>query len=347
MKADRPLPELIVGCWQLSAGHSARRIDRERLFEAWAALIDAGFDTFDCADIYTGVERILGEFRSWLRTHRGVDGASRLRVHTKLVPDLAGLPGLSRAQVVATVDRSLNRLGVERLDLVQIHWWDYAVPGCVDMALWVDELRRGGKIRRIGATNFDVSHLREIIGAGVPLHSHQVQYSLLDRRPENGMSELCVAHGVSLLCYGTLAGGMLTDRWHGVSDPGGDVENRSLAKYRLIVDEIGGWDALQGLLDRVASVARRHDTDAAAVATRWVLARDGVRAAIVGVRDGSHLESWRRGARLRLDEQDLVELDASLVGLPCPQGDTFGLERVPGGRHTSLLRTGLGREGSL
>ena len=85
------------------------------------------------------------------------------------------------------IDRSLRRLGVERLDLVQFAWWDYEVPRYVETAVWLDEQRRAGKIRLLGATNFDVSHLAEIVEAGVPLVAHQVQYSLLDRRPERGM----------------------------------------------------------------------------------------------------------------------------------------------------------------
>ena len=114
--------------------------------------VDAGITTFDCADIYTGVEALIGE---WLK-RRGARGAAvPVQVHTKYVPDLDRLPTHSRADVVRGVDRSLARLGVERLDLVQLHWWDYDVPGYVDAAAWLDELRRAGKIRHVGLTNFD------------------------------------------------------------------------------------------------------------------------------------------------------------------------------------------------
>ena len=124
--------------------------------------------------------------------------ANRLRVHTKLVPDLSILRTIERRDVEAIIDRSLRRLKMERLDLVQFHWWDYAEPRWLDALRWLDDLRAKGKVRLIGGTNFDTSHVRAIIEAGIPLASMQVQYSVLDRRPENGLSALCRAHGVGL-----------------------------------------------------------------------------------------------------------------------------------------------------
>ncbi|NIN67522.1 MAG: aldo/keto reductase, partial [Anaerolineae bacterium] len=82
----------------------------------------------------------------------------------------------------ASIDGSLLRLGVDRLDLVQFHWWDYDVPGYLDAAGWLADLLTAGKIRALGVTNFDTYHLRELVGAGIPIVSNQTQYSLLDRR---------------------------------------------------------------------------------------------------------------------------------------------------------------------
>ena len=105
------------------------------------------------------------------------------------------------------VDRSLTRLQVERLDLVQLHWWDFDVPGYIEAAVWLDELRRAGKIRNVGLTNFDRLRLTEILAAGVPIATHQVQCSVLDRRPAGGMAALCAERGIRLLCYGAVAEG--------------------------------------------------------------------------------------------------------------------------------------------
>jgi len=165
--------------------------------------VDMGITTFDCADIYTGVEALIGR---WLK-RRGARGAAvPVQVHTKYVPDLDRLPAHSRADVVRGVDRSRARLGVDSLDLVQLHWWDYDVPGYVEAAAWLDELRRAGRIRHVGLTNFDQKRLKEIVAAGIPVVSHQVQYSVLDRRPANGIAAQCARDGIGVLCYGALAG---------------------------------------------------------------------------------------------------------------------------------------------
>jgi len=125
----------------------------------------------------------------------------------------------SAFDIETIVDRSLKRLRLERLDLVQFHWWDYAEPRWLDALVWLDDLRRFGKVELIGGTNFDTRHVGQALSAGVPLSAMQVQYSVLDRRPDNGFAELCRAHGVALLCYGTVAGGFLSDRWLGAAEP--------------------------------------------------------------------------------------------------------------------------------
>src|SRR5258708_5213132 len=139
-----------------------------------ATFVDAGITTFDCADIYTGVERLIGSFRRAYPAH-----AKQVQIHTKFVPDLSDLRSIDRVQVEAIIDRSLTRLGQERLDLVQFHWWDLAMPRYVETALELDRLRRAGKIARIGVTNFDTPRLQELVDAGIPITSHQVQYSLV------------------------------------------------------------------------------------------------------------------------------------------------------------------------
>ena len=224
------ISRLIKGGWQLAGGHGA--VDVDAAVADMTAFADAGITTFDCADIYTGVEALIGSFLHRLRAERGAAAAARVQVHTKCVPDRSRLPRLTRDDIRTLVDRSLQRLGVDTLDLVQLHWWDYGVPGVVLAAQWLDECRRQGKIRHIGLTNFDSAHVSVIVASGVPLVSHQVQYSVLDRRPSHGMAALCGAHGVGLLTYGALAGGFLSERWLGQPEPGDPLENRSLVKYQ-------------------------------------------------------------------------------------------------------------------
>ena len=329
---------LLKGGWQLAGGHgpvdvSAAMADMDRF-------VDAGVTTFDCADIYTGVEVMIGE---WLKRRRKRDEAVPVQVHTKYVPDLDRLPTLSRTDVERGVDRSLARLGVDRLDLVQLHWWDYDIPGYVDAAAWLDDLRRTGKIRHIGLTNFDHLRVAEIVAAGIPVVSHQVQYSVLDRRPAGALAAQCSHEGIGLLCYGALAGGFLSKDYLGRPDPAPPLENRSLVKYRLIIDEFGGWSRFQEMLAALDEVAARHGVGIGAVAIRWVLDQPGVSGVIVGARHARHLDQIRQACVLALDDDDRARVMRVQSASNGPSGDVYALERVKGGRHAAIMRYTLGR----
>ena len=337
------ISRILKGGWQLAGGHGV--VDRAAALADMAAFVEAGITTFDCADIYTGVEALIGEFLRDLRSRYGGAAADRVQVHTKCVPDLDQLPSLTRHDVAAMVDRSLERLGVERLDLVQLHWWDYGVPRYVEAALWLDDLRRAGKVRHIGLTNFDTARVREIAGAGVRLVSHQVQYSVLDRRAEGHMAALCSAEGIGLLAYGALAGGFISERWLGQPEPREPLDNRSLVKYRLIVDEFGGWARFQALLAVLDGIARKHGSSIGAVAVRSVLDRPGVAGVIVGARHRRHLPDTLAAARLQLDADDEAGIRAVQAGAQGPVGDVYALERTPGGPHAVIMRYNLHRAG--
>src|SRR3954454_17488885 len=167
------ISRIIKGGWQLAGDHGP--INPDTVDRDMARFVEAGITTFDCADIYTGVEQLIGDFR---RAHPSL--APRVQVHTKFVPDLSELESVDRSYVERVIDRSLQRLAVERLDMVQFHWWDLSVARYVETALELDRLRQAGKIGRLAATNFDTAHLQEMVSAGVPIVVHQLQYSLVD-----------------------------------------------------------------------------------------------------------------------------------------------------------------------
>jgi len=329
---------ILKGGWQLAGGHGS--VDEAAALDDMARFVDAGITTFDCADIYTGVEALIGRFL------RARTGGAPIQVHTKYVPDLDTLPALTRRDVETAIDRSLTRLGVERLDLVQFHWWDYSVPRYVEAARWLDDCRRAGKIANLGVTNFDVPRSRELLAAGIPVVTHQVQYSVMDRRPalaradESGasMTALCQQAGINLLCYGGLAGGFLSDRYLGALEPPAPLENRSLVKYRLIIDEFGGWDRFQEVLHVLQAVAAVHHTSISAVALRWVLDQPRVAGVIVGARHARHLPALQQAATLELTAADLAAIAAVQAAAHGPAGDVYALERVPGGRHGAVMR---------
>jgi aryl-alcohol dehydrogenase-like predicted oxidoreductase len=326
------ISRIVKGGWQLAGGHGT--VDRAHAIEDMAAFADAGVTSFDCADIYTGVESLIGEF---LATRN--PGA--VQVHTKCVPDLDRLATLEFRDIERSVARSRDRLRVDALDLVQFHWWDYAQGDWMAALDHLAALRTRGWVRHLGITNFDTPSLVRMLDAGHEVVSHQVQYSLLDRRPATEMAPVAQARGVGLLCYGALAGGFLGERWLGQPEPSEPLENRSLVKYRLIIEEAGGWARFQALLALLHGIALSHGVGIGAVAVAWVLAQPGVSAVIAGARDRSHLTDTIAGATLRLSGEARGAIDAFLAETPVPPGDVYALERDREGRHGRIMRYGL------
>jgi aryl-alcohol dehydrogenase-like predicted oxidoreductase len=325
---------LIKGCWHLSGGHGT--IDPAQAVRDMAEFVDAGLTTFDCADHYTGVEELIGRFRREHSSH-----AKRLQIHTKCVPDYDRLSTCDRSYLTAIIDRSLQRMGVECLDLVQFYWWNPAVPGMLDAMGVLADLRRAGKIAHLGITNFNTEHTRQMLQAGLPIAATQVQYSLLDDRPERGLTDLCREHGIQLLCYGTLAGGMLSEAWLAKPEPQGPFENRSHTKYKLIIEDAGGWAQFQMLLATLNGIARRHGCGIGDVATRWVLQQPQVAASILGFTSTRHLDGARRAGALQLTAQDLSDLAPALARRRGPPGDVYDVERDKTGKHGRIMRYNL------
>lgn len=331
---------IIKGGWQLAGDHGA--VNADQAIADMVRFVDAGVTTFDCADIYAGVEEKIGRFRAELVRARGQDALDSVKIHTKYVPDRDNLARLTLHDVETGIDRSLMRLGQDRLDLVQFHWWDYAVPGHVEAVAHLGTLRDMGKINLIGVTNFDAAHLAELCDT-TDIASAQVQCSLLDRRAPGDFAALARSRGVSIFAYGVLAGGFLTDAWLGRPDPGFDFENRSLVKYRLIIEEFGGWALFQDLLATLRAVADRNGADISAVALRATLDSSDVTAAIVGARYADWLPRTLRAFEIELTDQDHREIEAVRDRSTGPQGAVYGLERDITGRHGRIMKYNLNK----
>ncbi len=338
------ISRIIVGGWQWSEGHHRASPSREETFELLFRAVEMGVHTFDCADIYTGVETLLGEFLAAYRARMGKTAADKIQIHTKFVPDLDVLPAISRQYTQGIIDRSLRRLGVERLDLVQYYWWDHAIAGFTETAMWLQELQQAGKIRLLGVTNVDRPGTEALRHAGCDIVADQVQYSVLDQRPEHALTAYAEQHDLSLLCYGTLAGGFLTEKWIDAAPPTGSGPNRSLTKYGLIIEEVGGWVAFQNLLRTLHRIATKHQVSLATVASRWVLDRPSVAAVIVGMRTVHHVRDALNIFSVDVDDEDRAWIEQSIaVGARIP-GDVFSLERDTKGPHGAIMRYNLNRE---
>jgi len=158
--------------------------------------------------------------------------------------------------------------------------------------------------------------LRRIIESGVPVVSNQVQYSLVDRRPEARMAAWCGEHGVTLLAYGTLLGGLLSEKYLGRHEPGrGELTTASLQKYKQMIDAWGGWSLFQELLAALKQIADKHGVGIANVGTRYVLDRPAVAGVIVGARLGiaEHIADNTRTFGFALDAADHAAIEAVLA----------------------------------
>ena len=297
-----PICRILNGMWQVSGAHG--RIDPSAAIDAMLAYHDAGFTTWDLADHYGPAEDFIGEFRRRLASERGDAALSEIQAFTKWVPR----PGPMTRQIVENnVDISLRRMGVERLDLLQFHWWEYRDKRYLDALGQLAALRDEGKIHRVALTNFDTERLREIADNGIRVVSNQVQYSLIDRRPEVQMSAVCEEQRVWLLPYGVLCGGLLSDRFLGQPEPGpAELNTASLRKYKQMIDAWGGWPLFQQLLSVLRSIADKHQVSIANVAERYILEKPAVAGVIIGARLGvaEHIAENARLFGFHLDDDD-------------------------------------------
>ena len=271
---------------------------------------DASFNTWDLADHYRPAEDFVGRFRQRLVDSRGREALQQMQAFTKWVPR----PGpMTRSIVEGNIDVSLRRMNVEALDMLQFHWWDYADSRYLDALHHLAHLRDEGKIRHLSLTNFDTATLELIIDGGIGIVSNQVQYSLVDLRPEVHMGQLCKGRGIRLLAYGTLCGGLLSDRYLGQPEPtSGELNTASLRKYKQMIDAWGGWSLFQELLTTLNGVAAHHGASTANVAVRYILDRPAVAGVIVGARLGvaEHLKDNARVFDISLSEEERGRIQA-------------------------------------
>jgi aryl-alcohol dehydrogenase-like predicted oxidoreductase len=233
-----------------------------------------------------------------------------VQAFTKFVPEPRSM---SRQFVERSVEQSRRRMGVDVIDLIQFHWWDYYNPAWLDALVHLSELRDKGMIRNVGLTNFDTAHMQDMKDAGIKIASNQVQYSIIDQRPAVRMAEFCKKNGAVIFAYGTVCGGLLSEKYLKKPEPGNaELDTLSLRKYKKMVDAWGGWQLFQELLVALKAAADKHRVSVANVAARYVLDRPAVAGVIIGARLGlsEHRQDNARVFGFLLDSEDNERIEA-------------------------------------
>jgi aryl-alcohol dehydrogenase-like predicted oxidoreductase len=306
LAGDLSICRVLNGMWQVSGGHG--RVDAGSAVAAMAAYHDAGFTSWDLADHYGPAEDLIGAFRRRAAAQLRPGNTAEIQALTKWVPHPSPM---TRAVVEQAIDLSRRRMGVDRLDLLQFHWWDYGDQRYLDALRHLADLQSDGKIRHLGLTNFDTERLEVITDHGIPIVSNQVQYSLVDQRPAARMTAFCQDRGILLLTYGTLLGGFLSEYYLGRPEPSrAELTTASLQKYKNMIDAWGGWSLFQELLAAVARVAQRHGVGIANIGARMILDRPAVAGVIIGTRLGiaEHIADNARTFALALAAGDTASL---------------------------------------
>ena len=299
------LPGVALGCGNFGGVGSApglfgRGLNEQQAFELMDAAWESGIIHFDTADAYGGghSEWMVG---AWMRK-RGV----RPMLTTKTFnPMFEGADqGLAPDRLIRQLDSSLERLGVDQVDLYLAHDFDPDVP-LVETLATFEDLMVSGWIRAYGVSNFDAAQLEQALAAGAP-QAVQNSYSLLDRSDEDSVLPLCAAWEVAYLAFGPLAGGWLTGKYRrGEPFPEGSRMTQRPDPYRHLMGD-RTWKALE----RLQGFAAQRGSSMPAVALAWLFADDRVTQVITGPGRPEHLTPIREALEHPLGDAELAVLDS-------------------------------------
>lgn len=282
LTSDFNICRILNGMWQVSGAHG--KINPEKAIASMFDYFDAGFTTWDLADHYGPAEDFIGEFRRELIAKKGEEALQNFQAFTKWVPRVGEM---TKAIVEENINISLQRMGVKSLDLLQFHWWDYQNDNYLDALKYMAELQQEGKIKHLALTNFDTEHLKIIVDAGIKIVSNQVQFSLIDNRPLIQMTDFCKQNDIKLFAYGSLCGGLLSEKYLQEKEPNWmRLNTASLRKYKNMIAGWGNWSLFQELLMILHKIAQKYQVSISNIAVRYVLEQPTVAGVIVGARLG-------------------------------------------------------------
>ena len=273
--------------------------------------VDGGVVFFDTADVYNGgqSEIVTGRLLAKLFASRE-EYVVATKVHGRTMPGENGR-GLSRKHVMASIDASLQRLGLDYVDLYQIHRWDHLTPIAETMEALHDVVK-AGKARYLGASSmyaWQFAKAQRV--AATPFVSMQNHYNLIYREEEREMIPQCLDQGVGIVPWSPLARGLLAGS---VSASGERRTTR--AGTDPFIDSLYRPDLDIPVIDRAAEVAAERGVSGAQIALAWLLHKPGVTAPIVGATRIGHLEDALAAEQLSLSEEEIKRLEEPYVPHP-------------------------------
>jgi aryl-alcohol dehydrogenase-like predicted oxidoreductase len=307
--SDLEVSEIALGSW-LTYGGGVTRSDAEACV---AKAFDVGINFIDTANVYAGgaAEEFLGE----VLANRPRDSYI---LATKLffpMPD--GSSGLSRAEVFKQLDASLARLRTDYVDLYQCHRYDRATPLEETMEA-LTEVVRDGKVRYVGISEWTPEQIQAALDLSrergyVKIVSSQPQYSILWRRPEAGVIDLCARNGISQIVFSPLGQGVLSGKYAPGQPPPADSRAAS-PEMNWAMDHFRR-DEILASVERLRPIAERRDISLAQLALAWVLREPNVASAIAGASKPEQVEQNASASGIELDDDTLMAIDEAVAGV--------------------------------
>ncbi|MAK62784.1 MAG: alcohol dehydrogenase [Ponticaulis sp.] len=286
-------------------------LDETESFQMLDACFDHGLTTIDTADVYSRwvpgnsggeSETLIG---NWLASNPG--RRDKVQIFTKVGMDMGdGNTGLSAHWIREAVENSLSRLKTDYIDLYFSHRFDPETPHEETLGVYKDLLDEG-KIRAIGASNFDDDQMTDAlkVSSANDLPAYQVlqpEYSLVSRGTFEGpLQRYCIENNIGVVTYFSLAGGFLSGKYRTAEDVKGAARAGLVGKYM----QEGGLEVLKALEE----IASQKNASMAEIAIAWLLHREGVTAPIASATKSSHLESLVRAADIKLTPEDIETLE--------------------------------------
>lgn len=297
--SDLEVSAVALGTWAYG-DDTFGSVDDQQSIKALRAAVDSGINLIDTAPAYGDghAEKVVGEAIKGIRdkvliatkcgTHR--DGPKYVR-------------DLSPKQIRKEVENSLRRLNVDVIDLYQIHWPDPDTP-LAESVEELKKLKKEGKVRYLGVSNFEVDLLQEITSM-TDIISLQPQYSLLKREIEENTLNYLIDNNLGSLSYGTLGGGILTAKYDQRPQFEDEKDNRA-GFYPFFREE--NWDQTLALTDLLTEIANNHNQTAAQVAINWSINRPGITTALVGAKNEKQASENAKAADFELTQQEMAAL---------------------------------------